>query len=68
VAEATAKILHRLRELLSSQLAVLKSGSLQNLSSNELEQYQARDSQIEQLLCKLPDHDLPGATRVPPRV
>jgi hypothetical protein len=64
----TTKILRRLGELLSSQLAVLKSGSLQNLSSIELEQYEVRDSQIEQLLCSLPDHVWPEPLRVPRRV
>ena len=55
----TTEILRRLGELLSRQLDVLKSGSLQSLSGTELEQYQARDSQIEQLLCRLPDHVWP---------
>jgi hypothetical protein len=61
----TTDILRRLGELLSRQLAVLNSGSLQSLSGTELEQYQARDRQIEQLLCKLPDHALTAPSRVP---
>jgi hypothetical protein len=52
----TSAIIQQLGELLSRQLAALKSLSLRDLSENELELYRKRDDQIQQLLCQLPHH------------
>ena len=64
VLDGNTAVLQRLGELLSDQLATLRTGPLQNLSRDEMELYKARDQQIKELLCRLPN----GTSNQSPKV